>query len=140
MLSKDEEMADRIDTMRNDADWQRQLKEAAKAPANTMHQHALAAANDTAGGRYAGVNPTTVVGSEPLVKYPHASTPFQRDPVPNEPPLGYAIDEMIPIENPTGVSSPPSPPVGTGGAEAPSDPGLSEHAAPPSSSEDEGNG
>ena len=31
MLSKQEEMREREETMRQDADWQRQLKEAAKA-------------------------------------------------------------------------------------------------------------
>ena len=38
-----------METMRQDADWQRQLKEAAKAQASSLLDHARAAANDLGG-------------------------------------------------------------------------------------------
>jgi hypothetical protein len=47
------------------------------------------------GGRYGAALPTThVVGSTREPQYPQASAPFQRDPVPNEPALGYRVDEL----------------------------------------------
>jgi len=71
--------------------------------AATMFQHAQSHANDEAGGRFASVNAAAVVLSEPAVRYPAASA-HQRDPVPTEPPLGYCVDEMAPLE-PSTVSS-----------------------------------
>jgi hypothetical protein len=121
MLSKDFERIEREETMRQDADWQRQLKEAVKAPAPaTMHGRAVAEADlDT--GRYgAALGKPTVIGSAPIVRYTQASGPWHGpDPVPDEPPLGFAIDEM-PFENWAGASpveaepSPPSPAQQTG--------------------------
>ena len=98
MLSKDIERIEREETMRQDADWQRQLKEAA----STNLDHALAAANDLGGGRFAGVNPTVVVGSEAAVKYPQlpSSSPWsgQQPEPPIEPPLGVEINRLSPHE------------------------------------------
>jgi hypothetical protein len=59
------------------------------------------------GGRFAkqeGARPQ-VIGTDPIPKYPQLpSGPWSGDdPVPDEPPLGYRIDEMIPLESPTGV-------------------------------------
>jgi hypothetical protein len=102
--------------------------------ASSILDHARAAANDLGGGRFAGVNPTTVIGAEPAVRYPAASSSWQVQ-LPDEPPLGFAIDAMPELENPTGGSS-VSAPVATGGAaDAPSAPPDVEHAAPPPSSE-----
>jgi hypothetical protein len=39
-----------------------------------------------------------LAGSEPLVRYPQASAPFQHDPVPPENSLGYRIDALEPLE------------------------------------------
>jgi hypothetical protein len=80
----------------------------------TFHRHAQSHANDEAGGRFAAVNPTTVTGATPIPSYPALpSGPWSgSDPVPTEPPLGYSVDDMPGLENPTGVSV--SPPVATG--------------------------
>jgi hypothetical protein len=71
--------------------------------ASSILDHARAAANDLGGGRFAGVNPTTVVGSDPAVKYPAASSSWQVQ-LPNEPPTGYKIDQM-PTDEPSAVSA-----------------------------------
>jgi hypothetical protein len=98
--------------------------------ASTMFQHARSRANDEAGGRSAAVNAATVVGSEPAVKYPAASTSWQIQ-LPDEPPLGF---DNPALDDPTGGSL-VSAPVATGGAAAaPSVPPDVEHAAPPPSS------
>jgi hypothetical protein len=55
--------------------------------ASTLHQHAQADA-DTPRGRYSAVSAAYVVGSTATPQYPQASTPFQCDPVPDEPSLG----------------------------------------------------
>jgi hypothetical protein len=54
--------------------------------ATTMYQHARSAANDEAGGRFASVNAAMVVGAEPALKYPAASSGWQIQ-LPDEPPL-----------------------------------------------------
>jgi hypothetical protein len=60
--------------------------------ASTMFEHARAAVDDEAGGRFARVNPTTVIGATPVPRYPQAGTPFQSDPCGVEPPLGSDIN------------------------------------------------
>jgi hypothetical protein len=72
--------------------------------ASTFHQHAQSAANDTGGGRFALLGAPTVTGATAIPKYPAAGA-HQSDPVGIEPPLGFAIDEMPGLENPTGSSS-----------------------------------
>jgi hypothetical protein len=47
------------------------------------------------GGRFSNVGAATVVGTTPN-PYPAASAPFQRDPVPDEPGLGYRIHDLNP--------------------------------------------
>jgi hypothetical protein len=95
---------ERARVMRQDADLRKRQEEAERQriflEGTTFHQHAQSAANDEAGGRFAAVNPATVVGSEPAVKYPQlpASSPWSgQAPEPGiEPPLGYdnpALDE-----------------------------------------------
>jgi hypothetical protein len=98
--------------------------------AGTFFSHAQTQAGELSGGRFAATGTPHVTGATPVPNYPAAAA-HQRDPVPIEPPLGIDINAM-PEQNPTGdASSGVLPPVDTGGAEAPSDPGLSEHAAPP---------
>jgi hypothetical protein len=125
MREEDIDRIERIATLRND----QRVRE--QAQGTTFHQHAQSAANDTAGGRFAATGSHTVVGAQPLPKYPAASTPFQRDPVPDEPPLGIDINAM-PELDPSAAS--PVSVEGTGGAAAPSAPPDVE-PAPPSSSE-----
>jgi hypothetical protein len=94
------EQQDRLEVTLQDADLRRQQQQ--KEPPNTLHQHALASANDTVGGRFAALGNPHVVGSAPIPKYPElpANSPSHFDPVPNEPPLGFAIDEM-PVDSST---------------------------------------
>ena len=96
MLSKDIERIEREETMRQDADWQRQLKEAAKAPAPaTMHEFAVSEASQDLGRYGAAMGKPHVTGSAAIVRYPQASGPWQGpDPVSDEPPLNYSVDAM----------------------------------------------
>jgi hypothetical protein len=59
----------------------------------TYFANVLAGLNE-AGGRFAKATTTLVVGSTPTPSVPEqpASSPWASDPVPDEPPLGYAID------------------------------------------------
>jgi DNA-binding transcriptional MerR regulator len=54
--------------------------------------------DDEMGGRFAKVHTTTVVGSS-SVSYPAqpSTSPWHRDPVPDEPPLGYSVDAVEPV-------------------------------------------
>jgi len=86
---------------------------------STFHQHAVVQADDTSGGRFAATGKPTVVGGDPIPKYPQlpASSPWsglQPDAGP-EPATGYRIDAMPEFgQDPTG-HFPVSPPVVTGG-------------------------
>jgi hypothetical protein len=134
MLSNQLEDQERRETLDND----RKVRE--QQQASTMHQHALAAANDESGGRYGVARPApTVTGSTSIPQYPKASTPWQGpDPVGDEPPLSAfenpALDETSAV--------PPSTAGATGGAEALSGSSASspdvEHAAPSCSSTEDG--
>ena len=94
MLSKDEEMRERIDTMRQDADLRRQQQQQ-QQQASTNLDHAKAQALDTAGGRYgAAMGAPNVIGATAVPQYQKASAPFQRDPVPTEPPLGFSVNDL----------------------------------------------
>jgi hypothetical protein len=147
-ISDQEEQAERRRVLLQDADLRRQQEEAAqraKERSGTFFSHGLAAANDLGGGRFAGVNPTTVVGAEHAVKYPQAGPPFQRDPVPHEPPLGYRIDAM-PIEPSADLSAveqtddPAHAPSGGSLVQQPSGDLMSERAGSSPSQKDQNNG
>ena len=120
--------------MRQDADVRRRQQEQSRnGDTGTYLSHTH---DDTSGGRYAAIGSAMVVGAKADVAsvYP-AAAPHQRDPVGQEPSLGYPIDE------PSAVISLHSPVEATGGAEAPSSSASDvEHAAPPSSSEGRNNG
>jgi hypothetical protein len=64
----------------------------------TCHGHAQHTDEDIYGGRFAKVNTTTVVGAG-SISYPTqpANSPWHRDPVPAEPPLGYSVDAQEPV-------------------------------------------
>jgi hypothetical protein len=95
------ENKERRETLEND----RQVREQERAA--TMHGLAIASADDEAGGRFARVNPTMVVGATPIPRYPQlpASSPWAHDPVPNEEPLGYSVNDL---EHATGFASAPA--------------------------------
>jgi hypothetical protein len=106
MLSKQEEEQERRETLENDL---RVLRERG----STFHQHAQSQASDLAQGRFAATGAPRVVGSTPdaSAQYP-AAAPSHQVTLPPEQPLGYSVDYMPGLENPTGVSV--SPPVATG--------------------------
>jgi hypothetical protein len=106
MLSKQEEEQERRETLENDL---RVLRERG----STFQQHAQAQANELSGGRFAATGSPRVVGSvaNASSQYPAASSEVQTE-LPPEQPLGYSVDDMPGLENPTGVSV--SPPVATG--------------------------
>jgi len=78
MLSHQEEQIERRRVLEND----KRIRE--QGSTFLAHTH-----NDLAGGRFAAVGAATVIGSTAVPQYPQASTPFQRDPVPDEPPIGF---------------------------------------------------
>ena len=74
------------------------IREEAQQPKGfTYHSHTVADAA-TPRGRYAAVEAATVVGAG-APQYPRqpVDSAFANDPVPDEPPLGYAIDEQEPV-------------------------------------------
>jgi len=89
-MAEDASQAERREVLRNDTYLSR-----AKADAD------LAAG----GGRFAKEVATRVVG---VPRYPTlpATSPWAGDPVPDEPPLGYSIDEMPIVGEPHEVSPP----------------------------------
>ena len=62
---------------------------------STFSQFAQSEASEI-GGRFAANERATVVGADPVPGYPAAFQ--QRDPVPDEPPLGYRIHDLTPHE------------------------------------------
>ena len=99
--------------------------------ASSILDHARAAANDLGGGRFAGVNPTTVIGAEPAVRYPAASSSWQIQ-LPDEPPTGYRIDAMSEFESsmapPVEATDDPANAPSGGSGSAPSGGQVSERA------------
>jgi hypothetical protein len=82
------EQKERRQTLRNDQKVREQPQ------ASTMHQHAVAQADEISQGRFRATGTPSVTGSTPIPQYPQASAPFQCDPVPAEPPLGYSINDL----------------------------------------------
>lgn len=108
MLSRQEEELQRKMVLENDRRILEQQRAKDQSGTFLSHTHI-----DDAGGRFAGVNAATVVGQEPVAKYPQASTPWQGpDLVGDEPPTGYEIHAVEPLENPAGVFPVVSPPAG----------------------------
>jgi hypothetical protein len=93
MLSSQEEQAERRRVLAND----QRLKE--QTGTYLSHTHS------DMGGRFAAVGAAYVVGSTALPAYPAAAA-HQRDPVPPENPLGYAIDELEPCSAPPVAQAP----------------------------------
>ena len=93
MTTDQEEQAERRRVLLQDADVRNQQQ------ASSILDHAVAAANDTAGGRFAAVNAAKVVGQSPAIaaSYPAASAAHQTE-LPPEPSLGFSIDEMPGLE------------------------------------------
>jgi hypothetical protein len=84
MLSSQLDQADRKEVLENDK----------RVRGSTFLDHTT---NDT-GGRFAQVGAAHVVGSTATPNYPQASAPFQCDPVPDEPPLGFDNPALNPSD------------------------------------------
>ena len=84
MTSKADEQRERERVLHND--------ELVREQAGTFMSHT----HSDVGGRFSAVGAQTVVGAEPITNYPAAAA-HQRDPMPDEPPLGYRIDELEPM-------------------------------------------
>jgi hypothetical protein len=82
---------------------------------STFFQHSQSLADETSGGRFRANGSPRLIGATPTPQYPQAGLPFQRDPVPDEPPLSARENPAL---DPTGVP-PVSPPVGTDDPAAP---------------------
>jgi hypothetical protein len=91
----------------SDQEDQAERRRILREQASTLLDHARAAADDEAGGRFARIQPQSVIGSTPIPQYPQAGTPFQSDPCGLEPPLGYDINAMSEFASPTGISLSP---------------------------------
>jgi hypothetical protein len=125
MLESQREQEDRRRTMQNDARVREQIErvfaqdQSVPRQASTFHQHAQADA-DTPLGRFSAVSAAYVVGSTATPQYPQASTPFQHDPVPDEPPLSFdnpalevsSLASCSPQATPNPASDVPSTPLG----------------------------
>ena len=76
---------DKLDVLRND-----------QRVRDTLHSRAIADIANERSGRFAAVNKPTVTGMKAATRYPKqpANSPWSGDPVPNEPSLGYVINDM----------------------------------------------
>jgi hypothetical protein len=134
VLSKQEEEQERKAVLENDRSVREQQKQREQGSTFLDHTH-----DDLSGGRFAAIGAPTVVGRDAVIKYPAAAA-HQHDPVPDEPPVGYDVNEMPPLEPSMAVNSPSiedmagiSAPADTGGA--PSSVPPEDVVAPPPSSE-----
>jgi hypothetical protein len=62
---------------------------------STYASFAEAFLDEERGGRFKAVNQTTMVGADAIPKYP--AGPFRDDPVGQELPLGYSVEEHEPV-------------------------------------------
>ena len=100
MLSSQEDQAERVRTLLNDARVREQREQERRVfadqslpnQASTFHQHAVADAAMPL-GRFSAISNAQIVGQG--AQYPPAGV-HQRDPVGTEPPLGYSVDAMEP--------------------------------------------
>jgi hypothetical protein len=100
--SEADEQRERREVLEND----RRVREQQKG--STYFQHAVAEADEPRGRFQNSSGTTTVIGRDGPPAYPTlpASSPWAgEDPVGMEPPLGYAVDEMVPLETPSAVSA-----------------------------------
>jgi hypothetical protein len=118
MLSWQEEQAERLRTLLNDA----RVREQEQARGSTFHQFAQADAQ-TPRGRFTQVEAATVVGANPVMNYPAASAAHQIQ-LPDEPPLGFDNPALL---EPSHLAAQGN---SGGSASAPSTPDV-QHTEPP---------
>jgi hypothetical protein len=135
MLSRQEEERERRETLENDRKVLEAERQRIAREGTTLHRFAQSQADELSGGRFAAINPTTVVGSDPTLKYPPlpSSSPWSgAQPEPGvEPQLGYEINRLTPYELEPSMGT-TRPVEDTGGA--PSSAPPDDVAAPPPSS------
>jgi hypothetical protein len=125
MPTSQEEQEERKRVTLQDADLRRQQQQQEQSqrdPTGTFFSHTHAD-EISGGGRFAAVNPATVVGAQPLPTYPQlpSSSPWSgSDPVPDEPPLGFRIDVMPEQESSMAMWSSSIEATGPAPADAPS--------------------
>jgi hypothetical protein len=121
MLSRHEEQNDRLEVLENEK----------RLRASTLSQFAQSEAAE-ARGRFTAHEQSTVVGGSAIPKYPAAY--LNHDPVPQEPSVGYRINDLNPTDPPTEpsdlASAVPPPSVEQGNV---GDPALSPVGSPISS-------
>jgi hypothetical protein len=84
MLSSQEEQIERMRVFAQD--------QSLRTGTYLSHTH-----DDIHQGRFAAMGPAQVVGADPIPNYP-AAAPHQRDPVPQEPSLGYSVSDLNPSD------------------------------------------
>jgi hypothetical protein len=101
---------DQIDQAERREKNDRKVREAEHArllrEGTTLYAHAQAFADEINQGRFAAIGVPTVTGATPIPQYPAASPSWQIQ-LPDEPPLGYSVDQVEPIE-PSAVSLSPA--------------------------------
>jgi hypothetical protein len=132
VLSKQEEELERREVFEND----RRVREQQQAAGSTFFQHGQVQADEVNQGRFAATGVPRVIGSTATVAsmYPAASASHQTA-LPDEPPTGYAINEMPPLDPVPEQGIETSEARDIGGA--PSSTPCEDVAAPPSSSSQE---
>jgi hypothetical protein len=95
MLSSQDEQEERRRVALQDADLRRRQQQ---AQGGTFFAHGVAQANELSGGRFGATGVPTVTGATPVPNYPTAGA-HQSDPVGTEPPLGFSVDQVEPIES-----------------------------------------
>jgi hypothetical protein len=77
---------------------------------STFLDHARSSADDELGGRFARHQPQTIIGATPLPKYPAGSGPWSgADPVGQEPPLGFSVNDLEPMGPPLSLEAQAAP-------------------------------
>jgi hypothetical protein len=97
MLSKHEEQAERLDVLENE----KRLKRGSPLSKGTSARGGstfLSHTHNDIGGRFAAISSPVVVGEKKIPQYPAAY--LQHDPVPDEPSLGYRINDLNPTDPP----------------------------------------
>ena len=115
MAGEEIDQAEKRRVLANDLSVLRQQREG-----STYFQHTHP--EDEGGGRFSAINSATVIGTAPIPQYPELPTnsPSHHDPVPDEPPLGFSVNEMVPIEPSTVSASSPVEAPGPASVDAPS--------------------
>jgi hypothetical protein len=98
MGSKDEQQ-ERREVLENDR----------KVRGDTFFSRAQADAELEAQGRFKKEVTTQVIGKTAVPLYPHVKevSPWAKDPVPREPPLGFSVEDHVPVGEAHEVVAPP---------------------------------